>query len=56
MPKRKLPKDFFKQAYNKGFKYNKDIVNSKEIRKKLQPKTEELHSCLRAMALVRLIT
>jgi len=28
-------KDFFKQAWGKGSKCNKDIVNSKEIKKKL---------------------
>jgi hypothetical protein len=35
MPKRKLPKNFFKQACDKGSKCNKDIVNGEEIRKKL---------------------
>jgi hypothetical protein len=47
MPKRKLPKGFFKQAYNKGFKCNKYIVNGEEIRKKLQPKTEKNYTCVR---------
>ena len=41
MPKRKLPKDFFKQARDKGAECSKDIVNGEEIRKKLQPKTEK---------------
>lgn len=33
---RKSLKDFLKQACDKGSKCNKDIVNSKEIKKKLQ--------------------
>jgi hypothetical protein len=41
MPKRKLPKDFFQKARDKGSESNKDIVNGDEIRKKLQPKTEK---------------
>jgi len=41
MLKRKLPKNFFKQACDKDPECNKDIVNSEEIRKKLQPKTEK---------------
>jgi len=41
IPKRKSPTDFFKQACDKGSKRNINIVNSEEIRKKLQPKTKK---------------
>jgi hypothetical protein len=35
MPKRNPPKDFFQQARDKRSESNKDIVNGKEISKKL---------------------
>jgi hypothetical protein len=39
MQKKKSPKDFFKQARDKGSESNKDIVNGEEIKKRLQPST-----------------
>ena len=44
MTKKKSPKDFFKQARDKGSESNKDIVNGEEVRKKLQPKTEKSYA------------
>jgi hypothetical protein len=40
MPKKKSPKEYLQRAREKGSENNKDIVDGTEVKKRLQPKTE----------------
>lgn len=44
MPKKKPPQEHLQRAREKGSENNKDIVNSTEIKKTLQPKTEDSYA------------
>jgi hypothetical protein len=49
MPKPNSAEAFFRQAYQKGSKNNKDIINDVKIKKELQSRTKR--SYCRALAL-----
>jgi hypothetical protein len=49
IPKKQSSEDVFKRACENGSERNKDVVNGEEIKKNLQPNTED--NCKRSLRL-----